>query len=99
MVLVFFLTFHFQNNIFLLTIRRENWRRMNYWLLNSVESVIFIGTFLIAIYLLVPKTVECWRLWKKSGKFIYLSNSVGAGVAATFLLIADLLIFLRAVGG
>lgn len=70
---------------------------MDYWVISSIESVVFIGLFLIAIYLLIPKAVKHWQSWKKSGKSICLSNSIGCGVVAFFLLLADLLKFIQAV--
>jgi len=71
---------------------------MDYRILSSLESVMFIGMFLVAIYLLIPNAVKFWRAWKTSGKLIQLSNSIASGIAAGFLLVADFLIFIRAIG-
>jgi hypothetical protein len=68
---------------------------MESWLLSLLESVTFIGVFIIAIYVMVPLTLKNWQTWKKTGKSSSLSNSIAAGTAAFFLLIADLLIFTR----
>ncbi len=69
---------------------------MNYWFLSFIESAIFIGMFLISIYLLIPKSLKFWHLWKKTDKMIYFCNAVASGVAAFFLLAADFLIFIKA---
>ncbi len=71
---------------------------MDHWVLSSIESILFIGLFLVAIYLFIPKTVKFWRLWKESGKAIFLSNCVACGVGAFFLLAALFLMFIQAVG-
>lgn len=72
---------------------------MNYWFLSFIESAIFIGMFLISIYLLIPKSLKLWHLWKKTDKMIYFSNAIGTGVTAFFLLAADFLIFIKALMG
>ena len=68
---------------------------MDFWILCAVTLIVFIGIFSIAIYLCIPKMVEGWHLWKKTDKSMYLSNAVAAGSAALFLLLAELVVFLR----
>ncbi len=72
---------------------------MDYWILSTIESVIFIGLFLAAIYLFVPKAIKFWRLWKESGKTIYLSNAIASGFGALLALSADFIKFIKTVGG
>lgn len=72
---------------------------MDPWLLSFLESALYIGTFLAAIYFLIPRSIKFWRKWKESGNLICLSNAIAFGVTALFLLTADFLMFIRAVGG
>jgi hypothetical protein len=70
---------------------------MTYGMFSAIRSLLFIGTFLIAVLLLIPHTVKFWRLWKQTGKPIHLSSSVGAGIIAFFFIAADFLGFIMAV--
>ena len=72
---------------------------MERWVLSAIESLIFIGMFLAAVYLFIPKGVKFWRLWKESGKTMFLSNAIASGVGAFFLLAALFLMFIQAIGG
>jgi len=72
---------------------------MTYGMFSAIRSVLFIGTYLLAIGFLIPKSVRCWRLWKETDKTVHLSNAVASGVSAFFLLSGDYLIFMTAVGG
>ncbi|HSX10577.1 MAG TPA: hypothetical protein VLF94_02535 [Chlamydiales bacterium] len=72
---------------------------MSYGIFSAMRSLVFIGTFLIAVLLLVPQAVKFWRLWKETGKPIHLSSAVGAGVIAFFFLAADFLGFMMAAAG
>jgi len=62
-----------------------------------MKSFLFIGTFLIAVILLIPKSMKCWRLWKETGKTVHLSGAVSTAVMAFFLLAADFATFMFAV--
>lgn len=70
---------------------------MDDWILSLMESALFLGMFFVSIYLLIPKSVHFWRLWKESGKTIHLSNAVASAVAAFFLLCANFLMFIKAI--
>lgn len=68
-------------------------------LLSGIESLLFIGMFLVAVYFFIPKAIKFWRLWEESKKAIFLSNCVTCGAGAFFLLSAAFLMFIQAVGG
>jgi hypothetical protein len=68
-------------------------------MLSLLDSAVFIGIFLIAVYILIPKTAKFWRLWKETEKTIHLSNAIASGVVAFSLLFANFILFLRAVWG
>lgn len=68
---------------------------MDYRVFGLIEIVIFLGMFMMATYLLLPKAVIHFRLWKKTGKTIYLSSSFSGGIAILFLLTADFIMFIR----
>jgi O-antigen ligase len=72
---------------------------MSYSVLSILESAVFIGFFLIAVYIFVPKAIKLGRLWKETNKTTHLTNAVAASVGAFFFLTADFLIFIRAVIG
>jgi hypothetical protein len=72
---------------------------MTYEMISAMRSILFIGTFLIAVLLLIPKSVKCWRLWKETDKTVHLSGAIAAGVVAFFLLAADFVTFMMAVVG
>jgi hypothetical protein len=72
---------------------------MTYGMFSMMRSLLFIGTFLIAVLLLIPKSVKCWRIWKETGKPVHLSGAVSTAVIAVFLLAADFLTFMIAVAG
>lgn len=72
---------------------------MSSHLISALRSLLFIGMYLIAIYLLVPKGIKFWRLWKETGKTIHLSNAIGSAAGIFFLLAADFIIFIMAIGG
>jgi hypothetical protein len=77
--------------------RRKQRVKVDYWVFASIKSVLFFGMFFVDIYLLIPKTVQAWRLWKKTGKSIYLSAAAAGGSVAFCVLLGNLLIFLQAV--
>jgi TRAP-type mannitol/chloroaromatic compound transport system permease small subunit len=73
---------------------------MDYRSLSILESMFFIGLLLIAAYLLVPKAIEQWRLWKKTNKFSHLSTFILLGFVAICFFLGLLIRFLRvAMGG
>ena len=72
---------------------------MVYHVISALKSVMFIGMYLIAMYLFVPKGIKFWRLWKETGRPLYFSNAISCAVGAFFLLSADFLIFMMAIGG
>lgn len=72
---------------------------MSYATISAMKSFVFIGSFLLAIAFLLPRSVKSWRLWKETGKYVHLSNSVAAGVVAFFLLAANFVTFMKAVLG
>ena len=63
---------------------------MTYGMFSLIRSIIFIGLYVISIGLLIPKSVEFWKLWKQTGKSNHLSRAIGSGVTAFFLLSAYL---------
>ena len=62
-----------------------------------VDVTLFIGLFLVAVYLLVPKPVEYYELWKKTGKSIHLSNFVASLFVLFLVFTANFLVFIRIV--
>ncbi len=72
---------------------------MTYAMFSAVKSIIFIGLDTVSIGLLIPKSIQFWKLWKETGKSAELSKAIGSGVTAFFLLSADYLTFMMAVGG
>ena len=72
---------------------------MSYETISAMSSLVNIGTFLLAVMLLVPKSVKSWRLWKKTGKDAHLSGAVAGAVVAFFLLAGNFVTFMKAVLG
>jgi hypothetical protein len=72
---------------------------MSYSVLSIFDSAVFVGFFLIAVYIFVPKAVKFGRIWKQTNKSTHLTNAVAASVGAFFFLAADFFIFIRAVIG
>jgi hypothetical protein len=72
---------------------------MSFETINAMQSFVQIGTFLLAVMFLIPKAVKSWGLWKKTGKDVHLSGSVGMGVVAFFLLAANFITFMKVVLG
>ena len=70
---------------------------MDLRILCTITLIVFVGIFLLATYLCIPKAVVWWRLWKKTGKTIHFSNAMTAGIAALFLILTDLVVFLRVI--
>jgi hypothetical protein len=67
--------------------------------ISALQSLLQIGSFLLAVMLLVPKSVKSWKLWKKTEKEAHLSGSVALAVVAFFLLAANFAIFMKIVLG
>jgi hypothetical protein len=67
---------------------------MSYEMFSATKSLLFIGTFLIAVLILIPKSVNCWNLWKETRKTVHLSGAVSTAVIAFFFLAADFLFFM-----
>jgi hypothetical protein len=72
---------------------------MDYHLISIFKSLTFIGAFVIATYLCVPKTIHFWELWKKTKKPIHLANTIGNVMGAFFLYSADFAIMIMRLGG
>ena len=72
---------------------------MSYWVLSLTKSVLFIGMFVVAVSLCIPKGTSNWKKWKESGKSTDLSSSAASFCAALFFITADLLIFIKDVLG
>jgi hypothetical protein len=72
---------------------------MNYETISAMQSLLQIGSFLLAVMLLIPKSVKSWILWKKTGKDAHLSGSVAMGVVAFFLLAGNFVTFMKVVLG
>jgi hypothetical protein len=72
---------------------------MDYWMSSALESLLFIGMFLLATAVLIPKAVQLWRLWMTTGKPIYLSHAVATGIGGLFFLLGVLLMLLQATSG
>ena len=72
---------------------------MDDWMHSALESLLCIGMFLIATWVLIPKAVRGARVWKKTGRSISLSHAVAAGTGALFLLLGVLLMLLQAASG
>lgn len=72
---------------------------MSYETISAMRSIVLVGTFLLAVAFLVPRSVKSWRLWKKTDKYVHLSNSVASGTVAFFLLAANFVTFMKVVLG
>ncbi len=64
-----------------------------------LRSALFIGLFILATYLGIPKTIHFWELWKKTRKPIHLSNAIGSAVLTFFLYSTDFAIMIMRLGG
>lgn len=72
---------------------------MCYDTVSAMQSLLQVGSFLLAVMLLIPKSVNSWRLWKKTDKNAYLSGSVATAVVAFFLLAGNFVTFMKVVLG
>lgn len=72
---------------------------MSFEAMKGMETVLQIGTFLLAVMVLIPKSVKSWSLWKKTGKDAQLSGAVATAVVAFFLLAANFIVFMKVVWG
>lgn len=72
---------------------------MSYETISAMQSFLQVGTFLLAVMFLIPKSVKTWKLWKKTGKDSHLSGSVAMGIVACFLLAGNFVTFMKAVWG
>lgn len=72
---------------------------MDYYTISALKSLLFIGMFVIASHLCIPKAIHFWELWKKTKKTIHLSNAVASVAAAFFFYSADLTIMIMRLGG
>lgn len=72
---------------------------MSYGTFNALSSLLNLGTFLIAVMLLAPKSVKSWKLWRKTGKDAHLSGAVAGAAAALILLAGNLCAYIKAVLG
>jgi len=72
---------------------------MSYEVISVMKSILLVGTFLLAVLFLIPRSVKSWRLWRETDKYVHLSNSVASGVVAFFLLAANFVTFMKVVWG
>ena len=72
---------------------------MTFHLIDALKSFAFIGMAFIATYICIPKAIKFWTLWKETKNPTDLSAAITYAIAAFFLLSANFLIFMRAVGG
>lgn len=72
---------------------------MNNLIFSFLEIGVFLGIFMFTFYLLIPKTLQFWRLWRESGKTIYLSNCVASGFIAFLVLSAIFIRFIKTAAG
>lgn len=68
---------------------------MDYYIISILKSLTFIGMFVIATYLCIPKAIISWELWKKTKKSVHLSNTVASIAAAFFFYSIDLAIIIK----
>ncbi len=69
---------------------------MDYCLIFGViQILIFLGMFMTALYILLPKTISLYSRWKTTGRVTYLSAAGAAAVVAFFFLAADFVMFLK----
>ncbi len=68
---------------------------MGYWVFSLLKLTIFLGMFILALCLFLPKAVTYFTLWKKGGKPIYLSASAACLVTTIFLLAANFIMFIK----
>ena len=59
------------------------------------EIALFIGTSLLAIYFIVPKSVDYFKLWVKTGKTIHVSNFAASLFVLLGIFSANFVIFFR----
>jgi len=53
-----------------------------YHSISILKSITWLGIWALATYLLVPKSIQAWKLWGKTKKTIHLSNAIGGMVLA-----------------
>lgn len=73
---------------------------MDGYTISLSKSLLFVGMFVIASHLCIPKAIRSWELWKKTKKTVYFSNTVASIAAAFFFYSADFIILvMRLIGG
>lgn len=65
---------------------------MGYQTISILKSVVFIVMFILPSHLFLPKTLNFWHQWKKTGKVSHLSNAVAGGMLVVFFYIGALVI-------
>lgn len=70
-----------------------------YWIIAILRFIFFVGMFAIAMFVLLPKAVTFYSVWKKTGKMTYLSGAVAVLVIAFFFVAADFVMFIQAFMG
>lgn len=72
---------------------------MSYETVYEVKNLVQLGTFLLAVMFLIPSSVKSWKLWERTGKYMYLSGAASTAVVAFFLLAANFVTFMKVVWG
>lgn len=72
---------------------------MDIWVFNLFRISLLLGSFIIATYVVLPKAVKFFFLWKKTDKIIYLSSFVSLVVVMFFLLVAVFIMFIKSILG
>lgn len=67
--------------------------------ISILKSLVFFAFFLLPSYLFVPKGWQSWQQWKKTGKVIYLSNTVTAAAATLISYAAAITIIIARILG
>lgn len=60
--------------------------------------LLLLGMLSLLVYLLVPKCLQQWRLWKKTGKYTLLSSAIVMAYMAGLFFLGNFLMFVRLVG-
>lgn len=65
---------------------------MDYHTISILKSITFIVMFILPSHIVLPKGIQAWQQWKKTGKVFHLSNAVGCGMLMLFFYIGALVI-------
>ncbi|MEN9654597.1 MAG: hypothetical protein RL235_709 [Chlamydiota bacterium] len=72
---------------------------MSFAMISALKSLTAIGMLLIATCICIPNAIKFWVLWQDTKNQRNLSVAINYALGAFFLLSADFLVFMKAIGG